>query len=184
MIKTRQKNIKIFEFSGGETQEYIEFINKNFVLLKDYLFVFRHKIEETLQVFLDEMKITYVVSEADFKGRDVEVIKVSNTQDKPKIYHRNIRSGEEIECFGDLVLLGNIGNGAKISADGSVAIFGKCDGVVMCGGDYIVLKAVNSGHIVFQGEILSAEIIESINSNEHLKIITKNGNIISIKEIK
>lgn len=184
MIKTRQKNIKIFEFSGGNTQEYIEFITKNFVLLKDYLFVFKHTIEEALQVFLNEMKIAYVVSEADFKGRDVEVIKVSNVQDQPKIYYRNIRSGEEIESSGDLVFLGNIGNGAKISADGSVAIFGKCDGVVMCGGDYIILKAVNSGHIVFQGEILSVEIIESINSNDDLKIITKNGNIISIKEIK
>lgn len=184
MIKTRQKNIKIFEFSGGDTQEYIEFITKNFVLLKDYLFVFKHQIQEALQVFLDEMKITYVVSEADFKGRDVEVIKVSNVQNQPKIYQRNIRSGEEIDSFGDLVLLGNIGNGAKISTDGSVAIFGKCDGVVICGGDYIILKAINSGHIVFQDEILSTEIIKNINSNDHLKIITKNGNIISIKEIK
>lgn len=184
MIKTRQKNIKIFEFSGGETQEYIEFITKNLVLLKDYLFVFKHKIEDALQVFLDEMKITYVVSDADFKGKDVEVIKVSNVQDQPKIYRKNIRSGEEIESSGDLVLLGNIGNGAKISTDGSVAIFGKCDGVVICGGDYVILKAINSGHIVFQGEILSTEIIENINSSEHLKIITKSGDIISIKEIK
>lgn len=184
MIKTRQKNIKIFEFSGGDTQEYIEFITKNFVLLKDYLFVFKHEIEETLQLFLNEMKITYVISEVDFKGRDVEVIKVSDVQNQPKIYHKNIRSGEEIESSGDLVLLGNVGNGAKISTDGSVAIFGKCDGVVICGGDYIILKAINSGHIVFQGEILSEQIIENINSNNHLKIITKNGNIMSLKEIK
>ncbi|MDO7253301.1 septum site-determining protein MinC [Helicobacter cappadocius] len=184
MIKTRQKNIKIFEFSGGETQEYIDFITKNFILLKDYLFVFKHKIEAGLESFLNEMKITYVVNETDFKGRDVEVLKVSNIKTQAKIYQKNIRSGEELDSSGDLIFLGNINNGAKITTEGSITIFGKCDGVIVCLGEYIILRNVNSGHIVFQGEILSLKMIERINSNDFLKIITKDGDNILIKEIK
>ncbi|PAF53198.1 hypothetical protein BKH42_07310 [Helicobacter sp. 13S00482-2] len=184
MIKTRQKNIKIFEFSGGETQEYIEFITKNFVLLKDYLFVFKHSIGASLQHFLGEMKIAYIVTDVDFKGRDTEVLKVGNIDTRAKIYQKNIRSGEEIESSRDLILLGNVNNGAKISAEGNISIFGNCDGTIICSGEYIILRNVNSGHIVFQGEFFSLEMIEKVNSNNFLKIITKNGDNILIKEIK
>ncbi|PAF43333.1 septum site-determining protein MinC [Helicobacter sp. 11S03491-1] len=184
MIKTRQKNIKAFELSGGKSSEYIDFITKNFVLLKDYLLIFKEPIEPEMSNLLQELQINYIFSQTQLRGRETQNSQELHPQVKTQIYQRNIRSGEEIESFGELVLLGNVNNGAKINSDKSISIFGKCDGVVICGGEYLILKSVYSGHIVFCGEILPQKIIEKINSNDLLKIITKNGDNISIKEIQ
>ncbi|PAF49098.1 hypothetical protein BKH41_03135 [Helicobacter sp. 12S02232-10] len=182
MIKTRQKNIRVFELEGGVTSEYIDFVTKNFVLLKDYLLVFKNRVEPALLQTLDKLKIVYVVSENELRGK--EFSKISPTDVKTEIRYKSIRSGEEIESLGNLVILGNVNNGARIVSEGTVSIFGKCEGIVVCGGEYLILKTLCSNHIVFKGEILNQEIVKRISSNHSLKIITKNGDNISVKEIE
>ncbi|PAF47526.1 hypothetical protein BKH46_03615 [Helicobacter sp. 12S02634-8] len=182
MIKTRQKNIRTFEFDGGQTQEYIEFITKNFILLKDYLLVFKTPLAPELSEFIHSLGMTYLISTHDFRGK--EYASPLSQSAGTKIYHRNIRSGEEIESSESILVLGNVNNGARIVSDRNVSIFGKCDGIIVCGGEYLVLRGSHSQHIVFRGEILGREIIDIINANELLKIIIKNGDNISIKEIK
>lgn len=185
MIKAKQKNIRIFEFSGGTSEQYIEFINKNFVLLRGYLLVFKEQISQNLIDFLISMKIDYLISLNQLNSRDISLnTPLVSVSSDIEIFNRNIRSGEEIENNNDVVLLGNLNNGAKISSNGNVSIFGKCDGIVECNGEYILLKAVASGHIIFKEQILPQEVVEKVNSNDLLKIITKNGDTIVIKEIK
>ncbi|PAF51588.1 septum site-determining protein MinC [Helicobacter sp. 13S00477-4] len=184
MVKTRQKNIKVFEFSGANTTEYIDFIKKNFILLKDYLLVFREQIDMNLKEMLEELKIIYIVSENDIKGRENNLSKFTIQKEPTRIYSRSIRSGEEIESVNELIFLNNVNNGARIFSESNISIFGKCEGIVECGGEYLMLRKVVSGYIIFCGEILSTEVIEKINSNDSIKIITKVGDSISIKEIK
>lgn len=185
MIKTRQKNIRIFELSEGSITEYIEFFKKNFPLFKGYLLVFKNEINEELVCLLKELRIPHIVEIGDFYAKETGVSEFLNSQIKvdAKIRMQNVRSGEEIQAEGDLVVLGNINNGARVVAEGNVSIFGKCDGILTSGGQYIILRSVGSRHVVFGGEILSEKFIEVINSSNALKIITKNGDNISIKEI-
>ncbi|PAF43197.1 septum site-determining protein MinC [Helicobacter sp. 11S02596-1] len=185
MIKTRQKNIRVFELESGQSAEYIEFVTKNFVLLKDYLLVFKAPIEPALTAVLGELKMTYIIAENELRGRELTKTPTINAIDtKTEICNRNIRSGEELESSGDIIILGNVNNGARIVSERNISIYGKCEGIIVCGGQYLILKTLCSHHIVFQGEILGPEIIEKLSSNDLLKIITKNGDNISVKEIK
>lgn len=186
MIKTRQKNIRIFELSEGSLPEYIEFFKKNFPLFKGYLLVFKNEINAELVCLLQELKIPYIVNTGDFYGKETGDREFLTSQSKAntKIHMQNIRSGEEIYAEGDLVVLGNIHNGARVVAEGNISIFGTCDGILTSRGEYIILRSVNSGHIVFCEEILSEKFVTIINSNNVLKIITKIGDNIFIKEIQ
>ena len=100
----------------------------------------------------------------------------------PKIIHK-IRSGEEISAQGSLSILGDITSGAKVSASGSVTVFGDCYGVLEVGGEFLILRSLQSGYISFNNEILSADMLAKINANDKLKIIIKEGANIVIKDI-
>lgn len=46
---------------------------------------------------------------------------------------RTVRSGQRIECKGDLVIIGDVNPGAEIIAAGSIAVFGKLRGLAHAG---------------------------------------------------
>jgi len=118
-------------------------------------------------------------------------IKISPKHHKPmqdKIFER-IRSGEEVQYDGSIVVLGNVANGARVKAGNNVIIFGDCKGSIDLNGEFLILRYFTSGYINFQGEIMSPQIIAKINQNHCLKIIKKiNGKVsnstsIEIKEL-
>ena len=116
------------------------------------------------------------------KAHSLAISPAISPSSSPKIIHK-IRSGEEISAQGSLSILGDITSGAKVSASGSVTVFGNCYGVLEVGGEFLILRSLQSGYIVFNGEILSADMLAKINANDKLKIIIKNGTNIVIKDI-
>ncbi len=70
--------------------------------------------------YMDEVEL---VSNAYF---DAQSIFINNT----------IRSGQRIECEGDVVVIGDVNPGAEVIAGGSIAVFGKLRGLAHagCGG--------------------------------------------------
>ncbi|MBD5558937.1 MAG: septum site-determining protein MinC [Clostridia bacterium] len=50
--------------------------------------------------------------------------------------HQTVRSGQRIECEGDVVIIGDVNAGAEVMAGGSIAVFGKLRGLAHagCGG--------------------------------------------------
>ncbi|WP_418904551.1 septum site-determining protein MinC [Helicobacter cetorum] len=108
---------------------------------------------------------------------------LSQSSHKTIVYKRNIRSGEEINSSGNLVFLGNVNNGARIVSEGCIFIYGVCDGVIICFGECLVLGEVNTSQIAFQGKILLEKEIERLQGNKKLKVITKNDDLLDIKEL-
>ncbi|MGX3043866.1 hypothetical protein [Helicobacter sp. T3_23-1056] len=100
----------------------------------------------------------------------------------PKIIHK-VRSGEEIIESNSLQILGDISSGAKISTKGSATVFGDCYGVLEVEGEFLILRRLKSGYILFNGEKLNADMLARINANDKLKIIIKSGLNFSIKDI-
>lgn len=100
----------------------------------------------------------------------------------PKIIHK-VRSGEEIIESNSLQILGDISSGAKVSTKGSVTVFGDCYGVLEVEGEFLILRKLKSGYILFNGEKLNADMLARINANDKLKIIIKSGLNFSIKDI-
>ena len=53
MVEARQRSLRSFIFIAGQEEETIAYIQKHFVLLKDFLLVFTYPITDKLLEFLD-----------------------------------------------------------------------------------------------------------------------------------
>lgn len=97
---------------------------------------------------------------------------------KSLFLNRIIRSGEEIECEGDVVIYGRVNSGARIYAKGNVQIYGEIDGVVESEGDFMIITKIEHGSVLFGGEFLDPTLF-----NGEKTIIFKDNTKQTIKEI-
>ncbi|WQZ69663.1 septum site-determining protein MinC [Helicobacter pylori] len=193
MLKTNQKNVHAFEIEKQEPEAVIGFLEKNHALLQYFLIIFKYDIEPEVKAILHKHQLLFLETNRTLNGRyikttekDANLLKQNNPnaiEPKTTIYERNIRSGEEIYSANHLIFLGNIHNGAKIISEGSVSVYGVCEGAIVCFGEYLILKEVKSAQIVFQNKILSLKEVERLLVNKNIKIITKNDDILDIKEV-
>ncbi|MBH0276415.1 septum site-determining protein MinC [Helicobacter pylori] len=193
MLKTNQKNVHAFEIEKQEPEAVMEFLEKNHALLQYFLIIFKYDIEPEVKAVLHKHQLLFLETNRVLNGRyikttekDANPLKQNSPnaiEPKTTIYERNIRSGEEIYSANHLIFLGNIHNGAKIISEGSVSVYGVCEGAIVCFGEYLILKEVKSAQIVFQNKILSLKEVERLLVNKNIKIITKNDDILDIKEV-
>ncbi|GAA6962682.1 septum site-determining protein MinC [Helicobacter pylori] len=193
MLKTNQKNVHAFEIEKQEPEAVIGFLEKNHALLQYFLIIFKYDIEPEVKAVLHKHQLLFLETNRVLNGRyikttekDANSLKQNSPnaiEPKTTIYERNIRSGEEIYSANHLIFLGNIHNGAKIISEGSVSVYGVCEGAIVCFGECLILKEVKSAQIVFQNKILSLKEIERLLVNKNIKIITKNDDILDIKEV-
>ncbi|EMG81011.1 septum site-determining protein MinC [Helicobacter pylori] len=193
MLKTNQKNVHAFEIEKQEPEAVMEFLEKNHALLQYFLIIFKYDIEPEVKAVLHKHQLLFLETNRALNGRyikttekDASLLKQNSPnaiEPKTTIYERNIRSGEEIYSTNHLIFLGNIHNGAKIISEGSVSVYGVCEGAIVCFGEYLILKEVKSAQIVFQNKILSLKEVERLLVNKNIKIITKNDDILDIKEV-
>ncbi|PDX16006.1 septum site-determining protein MinC, partial [Helicobacter pylori] len=185
MLKTNQKNVHAFEIEKQEPEAVMEFLEKNHALLQYFLIIFKYDIEPEVKAILRKHQLLFLETNRVLNGRHIKTMslkdetdhsKPNNPKTEPKttIYERHIRSGEEIYSANHLIFLGNIHNGAKIISEGSVSVYGVCEGAIACFGEYLILKEVKSAQIVFQNQILSLKEVERLLVNKNIKIITKN----------
>ncbi|WRB06523.1 septum site-determining protein MinC [Helicobacter pylori] len=193
MLKTNQKNVHAFEIEKQEPEAVMEFLEKNHALLQYFLIIFKYDIESEVKAVLHKHQLLFLETNRALNGRyikttekDANLLKQNSPnaiEPKTTIYERNIRSGEEIYSANHLIFLGNIHNGAKIISEGSVSVYGVCEGAIACFGEYLILKEVKSAQIVFQNQVLSLKEVERLLVNKNIKIITKNDDILDIKEV-
>ncbi|RVY20003.1 septum site-determining protein MinC [Helicobacter pylori] len=193
MLKTNQKNVHAFEIEKQEPEAVIGFLEKNHALLQYFLIIFKYDIEPEVKAILHKHQLLFLETNRALNGRyikttekDANLLKQNSPnaiEPKTTIYERNIRSGEEIYSANHLIFLGNIHNGAKIISEGSVSVYGVCEGAIVCFGECLILKEVKSAQIVFQNKILSLKEVEPLLVNKNIKIITKNDDILNIKEV-
>ncbi len=187
MVKTRQRKINIFEIDNSNEKKCIEFLRKNAPLLQNYPVIFAQEPGRELCQACVDLGLTYFVSNRmDFLNSQ----KSHQSELKPssiplRVISRTIRSGEEIRSEGSLIICLNVHHGARIDARGDLIIFGRCEGQIECGGEYLILKSIYSSQIIFSGQIFSPAMIEQINQNpDCLKLITCDGESVKIKEIR
>lgn len=126
MLKTRQKTIKFFEFEAGEDEQtYIDFISKNFPLLKYHTLAFKGEISTKLESFLQSLNLPFMyVGEALPESRTPKpttTLKTDSSDDKSSLsavsktlfIEKIIRSGEEIIHNGDIIIDTKVNNGAE-----------------------------------------------------------------------
>jgi septum site-determining protein MinC len=205
MIKAKQKTIRIFDIKIKESEDFFSYMDKNLILLKEYMLVISGDITSKIIKYLDSNNICFIIAEdcnLNIKAKsnsatNSDIIQKSEPS-TPKItinpqkedmvkkvkkietilLERPVRSGEEIIHEGDVTIFGRVNSASKVLVEGNVEVYGTIDGLVQCDGDYMIVKDLGKGHIIFNGDIL-----EKDDFNGNLKKITLTSKGVSIKDV-
>lgn len=192
LLKAKQKNLRVFEITVGEHDELVAYIEKNFILLREYLLILDGKITQQTQEYLNSKNLCFLdkencISNTVSNKNSQKNIAASENDDKnvqndqktscnshAVVYNRPIRSGEEIITDQDVVIFGRINSGAKVITEGNLQLFGDLDGIVQADGNFMLLKKIGLGNAVFNGEILDKDKFDG----SLKKITLANGNAV------
>ncbi len=96
---------------------------------------------------------------------------------KTLLITKTLRSGELISSESDITVLGRINSGAKVKTSANAAILDTVDGEVEVGGEYLMIKSIGKGSVVFRGEQIKKEMLDG-----KTKMITFDGKL-TIKDV-
>lgn len=202
MVQAKQKNLRVFEFEETPKEDLIPYIQKNAVLLRGFMLIFKGALDEEVRAFLQSEGLNFLDSsiQLPLKSRESSgeipsknittptlspaPLEESGSKEKEHsrsstlCLRRTIRSGEEIVASGDVTIFGRINSGAIIRAEGNVQVFGEIHGAIECEGEYMILGKIGQGSVLFGGEILDPSLFHG-----SLKQVFLEEGRVSIKEI-
>ena len=189
-MKTKQKNIRIFEIEADDYDEAVAYLEKNAELFRPFILALRGLSAQKLLIWATyheycafiapecmgsprkaapKQKTTLFNEEraAQIFQEPQKPIESEKVQNEPQngannrmLINRVLRSGEIIQSEGDVVVFGRINSGAKIITKGAVEVFDEIDGLVECEGDYIILRSIGKGSVIFCNETIKKEILK------------------------
>jgi hypothetical protein len=194
-MKVKQQTLKGFECEIDDAEAFISYYTKNAPLMQGHLLILKGSVDAKVKDFLRERKAAYVDANETVvltrKKRSTAVLElpeleastdvqgVVEVKRNSTVYHRPIRSGEAIESEDDLVFFARINSGALIESSRSIQVFGIIDGLVRSDGDYLLLKNIGKGSVVFHGEEL-----DKSQFNGQLKLVEYKNSAIVIKDVE
>ncbi len=192
-MKVKQQTLKGFECDIEDEASFKEYYNKNAPLMQGHLLILKGSVTAGIKAFLEEKNAVFVDANEKTlltrRKRSTPVLDLpeAKTPCAPEegskmkqstIYHRPIRSGELIESDDNLVFLGRINSGALIESTSSIQLFGIIDGLVRSDGDYLLLKDIGKGNVIFHGEELDKSQFDG-----QLKLVEYKNSAIVMKEV-
>lgn len=192
-MRTRQYSVKVCEMTLTNENEFISFFDINHELFKDYLIVINGQSSQKILDYLDEKDIKYlfnvslpksqgritaekVIQEQqeihEIKQKEIteELSKLSNRlHNNLKVRDTLVRSGQELNIKGDLLLLNRVNSGATINIDGNLIITQIVDGLIKCNGNFMIIKTSEKANILFhQQEIEYESLMDRLNKIEFI----------------
>jgi len=172
----KQKTLRVFEVDDFEKLKKI--ISSKLPLIKNHYFMLKEKNEE-IESLLKKNNLNYFIvnghsftsnKEISPQIKVIEKEKIIVDKSKSKIFDKIIRSGEEIVSSDNLIFLKRINAGARIESSGNIEIFDENEGVVICNGEYLIIKK-NRGTIIFNGENLGEVDKLTFFSKDKVKVL-------------
>jgi len=189
-MKVKQKSIRAFEFtiSGADDEkELISYVQQNLEILKSFLISINGELSKDAKEYLKDKRLKTVFEGDSLQNKNItdknpvqETLKKdeSNKEEKSEEqknelinYDIPIRSGNRVECDNDVAIFKRINSGAKVIARKNAIIFGTIDGDLEANGDYLILKDIGKGNVVFNGEEVKKDSIDG----RLCKIVIKKG---------
>lgn len=192
-MRTKQYSVKVCEMALVNEDEFISFFEINYILFKDHLIVISGEMTKKVEAYLKEKKLQYLVNANLPKGqgrvaiekeiqeqkvqhqleqeqKELELSKLSNKlQNNLKVRDTLVRSGQELNIDGDLLLLNRVNSGATIIINGNLIITQIVDGAIRCNGNFMMLQASPKANIVFNDiEIDNSSLNERLNKVEFI----------------
>lgn len=195
-MKVTQKNVRVFHIEIDEEEAFLDYFQKNSLLLKEFFLLIEGTITPKIAFVLDQSGVWYkeinganlrlggIKKEMPANQEDsmepIALVQEPQNREKLKVFDRTIRSGEEIHESLPLIIFGRINDGAKVFCEESMSVYGVIDGLVQCDGAYIVLQGITPrGHLIFNGEIIDHG---KVKENRLQKMMMRNG-MLEIKDI-
>jgi len=192
-MKVKQQTLKGFECDIDDVESFKAYYTKNEPLMQGHLLMLKGIVDDELKLFLEMKKVAFIDANksplSTRKKRSTAILEeVLEKKPEPKkevpesdgismVFDRTIRSGEAIHVDEDLVFFGRINSGAVIETSCSVQVFGIMDGLIKSDGEYILLKKIGLGTVIFHGEEIDKSIFDG-----NLKLI-KYDNGLVIKDL-
>ena len=149
----KQKTIRVFEVYDFDS--LVKVVESKYELIKNYFFLLK-KRDKNIEEYLKLKNLSFfIVNDESFtinkEPKKIIIEKEVIKQNKTLIFDRIIRSGEEINSKNNLIFLNRINAGAKIKSSGNIEVYGECEGMIECDGDYLIIKRNKKGLIFFKG---------------------------------
>ena len=149
----RQKTIRVFEIDDFDS--LVKVVESKYELIKNYFFLLK-KRDKKIEEYLKLKNLSFfIINDESFRIskeiKEVVIEKEVIKENKTLIFDRIIRSGEEINSENNLIFLNRINAGAKIKSSGNIEVYGDCEGMIECEGDYLIVKKNKKGIIFFKG---------------------------------
>ncbi|MCH9741367.1 MAG: hypothetical protein K0U38_11105 [Epsilonproteobacteria bacterium] len=197
-MKSNQYSVKVFETTVEDENKFIVFFDTNYTLFKDHLIVIQGELSETIRSYLQEKKLTFLNNATLPVGRsrkaleeeieaqrteneinqqiaEAEISKLSNKlQNNLTVLDRMLRSGQELNIEGDLLLLNRVNSGAMIHTTGNLIITQIVEGAIRCDGNFMMISASPKANIIFHG----VEVDNSLLENKLNRVELKNSEIV------
>ncbi len=193
-MKVKQQTFKGFECEIHSADDFIQYFLKNAPLMQGHLLILQGDVSSEVKTFLDEKGVAYVDGNKSplqtRKKRSTAVLeetvaceKLVEKRVKKKtgvsmVFHRTIRSGEAIHIDDNLIFFGRINSGALIETTGSLQSFGIIDGIIRSEGEFLIIKEIGLGSVLFHGEELDKALF-----NGQIKLVEYKNSAIEIKDI-
>jgi septum site-determining protein MinC len=200
-MKAKQKNLRIFEIEITTDEAFFAYMEKNKILLKEFFLLIHGHISSDVTDYLDKEGFCYKLARdcpiktgsrerSDEKSAIIEPKSTPKVQEPARkhtviaekvrtlVLRQPIRSGVEIDHAGDVTIFARVNSAAKVIAEGNVEVYGVIDGLVQCDGEYMIVKDLGKGHIIFNGEILDSDLFDG-----RVKRITYGKSGVEIKDL-
>ena len=178
-MKTKQYSAKIFEITLEDEDKFISFFDKNYLFFQNSFIIIHGKENDKIKNYMDskELKFAFNLSipKQKTKKQDIDLSEETPTKQKTKktnlkVLDKLIRSGQEINIDGDLLLLNRVNSGGSIIINGTLIITQIVDGSIRCDGDFMMLQASSKANIVFHGvEVDNKFLQDRLNRVELIK---------------
>ena len=165
-MKSKQYSVKVFEIELTDEAKFIAFFEKNHQFFQNHLIVVNGEENKKIEEYLHAKKLKYLFNiTLPKRAADRDTIPtppVSAAQKetrKPKgqmqanlkVLDKLVRSGQELNIDGDLLLLNRVNSGGVIIINGTFITTHIVDGSIRCDGNFMMLQASHKANIVFHG---------------------------------
>lgn len=178
-MKTKQYSVKICEVNLTDNKSFITFFDTYYNLFKDHIIVINGELNDEIKEYLDSKELKFLVGvklpknqgrkaiEEELKDERIKYnlakeqfneelkklknIKPSYEKEKSnlKVSDSLLRSGQELNIDGDLLLLNRVNSGASINIEGNLIVTQIVDGSIRCNGNFMMIKASKKANVVF-----------------------------------
>lgn len=192
-MRTKQYSVKVCEMTLTNEDEFISFFEVNYILFKDHLIVINGQMTQKVEKYLKENELQYMLNVTLPKGQgrlaiekeiqeqkeqhEVEQLEKeqelselsSKLENNLKVRDTLVRSGQELNIDGDLLLLNRVNSGATIIINGNLIITQIVEGAIRCTGNFMMIKASPKANIVFNDiEVDNTCLIDRLNKVEFI----------------